>query len=101
MIKRITRRMDKLLERDKGPDGQEAALALGVEFADIRAEAILLRRAGWDAMPLLLRRPALATSTTTSGPRWRSADASVATSPRSPPTTSTRPPSSGPNCTPR
>ncbi|MFY0531656.1 hypothetical protein [Nannocystis pusilla] len=60
VIKRIMRRMDKLLARDKGPAGQEAALALGVEFADIRAEAILLRRAGWDAVPLLLRRPALA-----------------------------------------
>ncbi|MBZ5709375.1 SNF2-related protein [Nannocystis pusilla] len=59
VIKRIMKRMDKMLARDPGPDGQEGAVAFGVEFAEIRAEAILLRQIGWDAVPLLLRRPAL------------------------------------------
>jgi hypothetical protein len=33
---------------------------LGLEYVDTRAEAILLRKRSWDAVPLLLDRPALA-----------------------------------------
>ncbi len=33
---------------------------LGDEYVDTRTEAILLRQGGWDAVPLLLRKPALA-----------------------------------------
>lgn len=33
---------------------------LGLEYVDSRAEAILVRARGWDAVPLLLDRPALA-----------------------------------------
>ncbi|SFF43925.1 Helicase conserved C-terminal domain-containing protein [Nannocystis exedens] len=59
VIKRVMKRMDKMLAHNRGPDGKDAAVTFGVEYAEIRAEAILLREAGWDAVPLLLRRPAL------------------------------------------
>lgn len=40
---------------------EESVLSnLGLEYVDTRAEAILLRARGWDAVPLLLDRPALA-----------------------------------------
>ncbi|MDC0721729.1 SNF2-related protein [Nannocystis bainbridge] len=60
VVKRVLKRMDKMLARKGDPAGQEAAGAFGVEYAELRAEAILLRRAGWDAVPLLLSRPSLA-----------------------------------------
>src|SRR5690606_20330944 len=39
VIKRVMKRMDKLLARDNSAAGQEAAGALGLDYAELRAEA--------------------------------------------------------------
>ncbi|MCB9702145.1 MAG: Eco57I restriction-modification methylase domain-containing protein [Myxococcales bacterium] len=60
VLRRVQKRLDKLLARDASPEGQETATRLGLDYVELRAEAILLRQTGWDAVPLLSRRPALA-----------------------------------------
>lgn len=45
----------------RGPEPERTVLAmLGDDYVNARTEAILLRQGGWDAVPLLLRKPALA-----------------------------------------
>ena len=60
VLRRVSKRIDAMLERDPSPEGREAAAAFGVQFVEMRAQALLLQQAGWDAVPLLVRRPALA-----------------------------------------
>jgi hypothetical protein len=62
VIQRLMKRMDRMLVGDLGADGKDAAVELGVAYVELRAEALVLKQAGVDAIALLLRRPALAVS---------------------------------------
>lgn len=58
VIVRVLRRVDAVLAEGYGELG--VLQNQGREYVDTRAEAILLRKAGWDAVPLLTILPALA-----------------------------------------
>jgi len=59
ILRRLQDRMDRLEKKlGEDPDAKEAAWRLGVEYVEQRAQAILLRARGWEAVPLLQRRPA-------------------------------------------
>ena len=60
ILRRLRRRMTKLAGADPSPEVQRAADSFAHDFATLRAEALVLRREGWDAIALLGRRPALA-----------------------------------------
>jgi hypothetical protein len=57
--KAVLQRVRARLEKMKGRARVEPEAALLV-YVEARAEAMLLRQAGWDAVPLLLREPAIA-----------------------------------------
>jgi hypothetical protein len=57
VIRRVMKRVDELLAEHYR---ELFVLRNVVEYIDARAEAILLRNAGWDAVPLFLDRPAIA-----------------------------------------
>jgi hypothetical protein len=57
--KAVLHRVRARLEKMKGRARVEPQAALLV-YVEARAEAMLLRQAGWDAVPLLLREPAIA-----------------------------------------
>ena len=56
----VARRLLGRIERMRDDDDYEAARVYGPTFAEMRALAILLRGEEWAAVPLMLRRPALA-----------------------------------------
>jgi hypothetical protein len=59
IIRRIQSRMEKLEQQlGQDADARAAAWSMAVEFVQQRAQAILMGARGWDAIPLLLRRPA-------------------------------------------
>lgn len=60
--KAVLARVMELLDRNFAAGYNERTVMsnIGLEYVDTRAEAILLRPQGWDAVPLLLERPALA-----------------------------------------
>ncbi|MEZ4454755.1 MAG: SNF2-related protein, partial [Nannocystaceae bacterium] len=60
VLRRVKKRMDKMLEGAADDESRARASGMQVEYALLRAEAMLLRQRGWDAVPLLLRRPSLA-----------------------------------------
>ena len=60
ILNRLRRRMTKLVGADPSLEVQRAADSFAHDFVTLRAEALVLRREGWDALPLLGRRPALA-----------------------------------------
>jgi hypothetical protein len=63
--KAILNRLMSLIDADlrQGYREQLVLNNLGLEYIDTHAEAIMLRSAGWDAVPLLLPSPALAVLT--------------------------------------
>lgn len=57
----LARLLDRVSARIAEGEAERPVVAkLGLEYLETRAEAMLLRAAGWDAVPLLLERPALA-----------------------------------------
>lgn len=58
VIARVLRRVNAVLAQGYGELG--VLQNQGREFVDVRAEAILVRKSGWDAVPLLTILPALA-----------------------------------------
>ncbi len=60
--KAVLTRLMKAIDKDFAAGYFERTVMsnLGLEYVDTRAEAILLRKRSWDAVPLLLDRPALA-----------------------------------------
>jgi len=60
--KAVVARLMKAIDKDFAAGYFERTVMsnLGLEYVDTRAEAILLRKRSWDAVPLLLDRPALA-----------------------------------------
>lgn len=60
--KAVLARLMKAIDKDFAAGYFERTVMsnLGLEYVDTRAEAILLRKRSWDAVPLLLDRPALA-----------------------------------------
>lgn len=58
----LRRLRERTLERvNRGRDPERTILAVFADdYVSARTEAILLRHAGWDAVPLMLRQPALA-----------------------------------------
>lgn len=57
VLKRVLERVDALFAKGYR---ELPVLRNGAEYIEARAEAIFLRNAGWDAVPLFLDRPALA-----------------------------------------
>lgn len=58
VLHRLMQRIDARIAH--GEAERPVVVKLGLDYVEARAEAILLRGAGWDAVPLLLDRPALA-----------------------------------------
>jgi len=59
VLRRLRAHIEARIALNVGPERTVLAM-LGDDYVDTRTEAILLRQAGWDAVPLLLRKPALA-----------------------------------------
>jgi hypothetical protein len=70
VVRRIQQRMTRMVERavakadaeardDARAQAEAEALEMALTFIRMRAEAVLLREAGWDAVPLLRRYPSL------------------------------------------
>ena len=70
VVRRIQQRMTKLVERavaqaeaegkaEVRAQAEADAFEMALTFIRMRAEAVLLRKAGWDAVPLLRRYPSL------------------------------------------
>jgi hypothetical protein len=60
VIARVSKWLDRRLERAEGDEARAEVMAMAAAFAAIFAETVLLESAGRQAVPLLLRRPALA-----------------------------------------
>jgi hypothetical protein len=60
VIARVAKWLDRRLERAEGDEARAEVMAMAAAFAAIFAETVLLESAGRQAVPLLLRRPALA-----------------------------------------
>jgi hypothetical protein len=59
VLDRLCEHIDGRIARGDEPERTVLAM-LGDDYVNARTEAILLRQGGWDAVPLLLRKPALA-----------------------------------------
>jgi len=59
VLRRLRKHIEARIARDLEPDRTVLAM-LGDDYVNARTEAILLRQGGWDAVPLLLLKPALA-----------------------------------------
>ena len=59
VLRRLREHIEGRIARGDEPERTVLAM-LGDDYVNARTEAILLRQGGWDAVPLLLRKPALA-----------------------------------------
>jgi hypothetical protein len=59
VLRQLRKHVDDRIARGHEPERTVLAM-LGDDYVNARTEAILLRQGGWDAVPLLLRKPALA-----------------------------------------
>ena len=59
ITRRVARRTERLLDAAKDAAARDEVSRMGEHYVLLRAEAQLLAKRGWDAVPLLLRRPLL------------------------------------------